>query len=320
MTSSSVGTKEAMMSDQADEFLKKLGMKGEQPKDAWLDLIRPTTVSLILGCKGAGKSGLGYFLLDKLSKAHSLLPIAVNLPREKQYLLPADYAIKTLEELKHTQDAIALIDEGTTMLPAGQRKLEEMVKSFVALSRQRHQIIIFIFHASSDVGSRILRGVDAILLKEPSLRQIQYGSKDAFCRALLTEGKERFKSLTDMGEDTRKYTYVDCEKPPYRGMVKNDLPEYWSEELSEAWADVDTNAPLNLDTLLGKPAVQGLSTEERLRHYGVPPELNKAIIEMDRQYNLEELRAMCREKGLPTSGDKKKLASQLIMAEENNGK
>ena len=298
--------------DNISEFLKKMGMKAEQPKDVWLDLIRPTTVSLILGSKGAGKSGNGYYLVDKLSKAHSLLPIIVNLPREKQNLLPNDYVIKTLEELKHTQDAVALIDEGTTMLPAGQRKLEELVKSFVALSRQRHQIIIFIFHSSSDVGSRILRGVDAILIKEPSLRQIQYGSKDAFCRTLLTEAKERFKSLTDMGEDTRKYTYVDCEKPPYRGMVKNALPEYWSEELSEAWADVETGTPLDL--LLGKPAVQGLTTEERLHHYGVPPELYKEVIEMDRQYNLEELQAMCREKGLPTSGDKKKLASQLIMA------
>jgi len=309
-----------MERDDVSEFLKKMGMNNEQPKDVWLDLIRPTTVSLILGSKGAGKSGLGYLLLDKLSKSHSLLPIAVNLPREKQYLLPNHYTIKTLEELKHTQDAIALIDEGTTMMPAGQRKLEEMVKSFVALSRQRHQIIIFIFHASSDVGSRILRGVDAILLKEPSLRQIQYGSKDAFCRALLTEAKERFKSLADMGEDTRKYTYVDCEKPPYRGMVKNELPEYWTEELSEAWADTMDigTTTLTLDMLLGKPAVQGLTTEERLQHYGVPPELHKAVIEMDREHSLEELQNMCREKGLPTSGDKKKLASQLIMTEEDN--
>lgn len=308
------------MNDQAGEFLKKLGMKGdEQPKDMWLDLIRPSTVSLILGYKGTGKSGLGYLLLDKLSKAHSLLPIAVNLPREKRYLLPENYALKSLEELKHTQDAVALIDEGTTMLPAGQRKVEEMVKSFVALSRQRNQIIIFAFHSSSDVGSRILRGVDAILLKEPSLRQIQYGSKDNFCRALLTEAKERFKSLADMGEDTRKYTYVDCEKPPYRGMVKNELPEYWTEDLSKAWAD--TTEPHALSLILnipGTPLKQELSTEERLQTYGVPSELHKAVIEMDKKYNLEELRHLCREKGLPTTGDKKKLASALLM-EETDG-
>lgn len=310
------------MKDEAGEFLKKLGMKGdEQPKDMWLELIRPSTVSLILGYKGTGKSGLGYLLLDKLSKAHSLLPIAVNLPREKRYLLPENYAVKSLEELKHTQDAVALIDEGTTMMPAGQRKVEELVKSFVALSRQRHQIIIFIFHSSSDVGSRILRGVDAILLKEPSLRQIQYGSKDNFCRVLLTEAKERFKSLADMGEDTRKYTYVDCEKPPFRGMVKNELPEYWTNDLSEAWADITENHALALDILKipGTPLKQELSTEERLQVYGVPSEMHKAVIEMDKKYSLEELRNLCREKGLATTGDKKKLASALLMEETDDG-
>lgn len=309
------------MNDQASEFLKKLGMKGdEQPKDVWLELIRPASVSLILGNTGTGKSGLGYCLLDKLSKAHSLLPIAVNLPREKRYLLPENYAVKSLEELKHTQDAVALIDEGTTMLPAGERKLEEMVKSFAALSRQRNQIIIFIFHASSDVGGRILRGVGAILLKEPSLRQIQYGSKDVFCRAILTEAKERFKSLADMGEDTRKYTYVDCEKPQFRGMAKNDLPGYWTEDLSKAWADTTESHTLALDILSipGTPLQQELSTEERLQTYGVPSEMHKAVIEMDKKYNLEELREMCRGKGLPTAGDKKKLASILLM-EETDG-
>ena len=304
------------MSDQAGEFLKKLGMKGDQQKDMWLDLIRPTTVSLILGSKGSGKSALAYHLLEKSASAFGLLPIVVNLPREKQALLPDDFIIRTLDELKHTQDAVALVDEGTTMIPAGAQKLEEMVKSFVALSRQRNQIIIFIFHSSSDVGSRILRGVDAILVKEPSLRQIQFGAKDAFCRSLLTEAKDKFKALQDMGEDTRKYTYVDCEKPAFRGMLKNDLPGFWTDDLSKAWADVfESGSLITIDSLTGRQ----LTTEERLQQYKVPPELWKKVIDMDKEHSLEQLREMCRAKGLPTSGDKKKLASSLLLLEPPSG-
>lgn len=308
------------MADEAGEFLKKLGMKGEdKPKDQWLDFVRPSTVTLILGSKGSGKSGCGYYLLEKAGLHFQLTPVVVNLPRDKAALLPDYFNITTLEGLKHTQDCVALVDEGTTMIPAGQRKLEELVKSFVALSRQRNQIILFIFHASSDVGSRILRGMDNILIKEPSLRQIQYGSKDPFCRSLLTEAKERFKSLADMGEDTRRYTYVDCEKPAFRGMLKNGLPSFWTEDLSKAWADTD-NQLLTLDILNipGTPLKQELTTEERLLSYGAPAELHQAIIEMDRNHSLEELRNMCREKGLATTGDKKKLASQLLM-EETDG-
>lgn len=301
-----------------EQFLQSLGMGQGEEKDTWLDIVALATVSLILGKKGLGKSGLGYFLLDKVSRKHSLMPVAVNLPRDKQPLLPENYVITTLEELKHMGDVVALIDEGTTTLPAGQAKLEEMVKSFVALSRQRNQVIIFVFHASSDVGSRILRGVDNILVKQPSQRQIQYGSKDAFCRALLTEAKERFTSLAEIGEDPRKYTFVDAETPPFRGILKNDLPDFWTEELSKAWAETYDAATLNLDTLIGKPAVKPETTEERLLKQGVPRELHNAIINMDRDHSIEELRQMCRDKGLPTSGDKKKLAASLIMAEDKN--
>ena len=55
-----------------------------------------------------------------------------------------------------------------------------------------------------------------------------------------------------------------------------------------------------------------LTTEERLQSYGIPSELHKSVIEMDEKYSLEELRALCREKGLATTGDKKKLASSLM--------
>ena len=74
--------------DNIDGFLSRFqdGKQEGEHKDMWLELIRPTTVSLILGSKGAGKSGLGYLLLDKLSKAYSLMPIVVNQPREKQNL------------------------------------------------------------------------------------------------------------------------------------------------------------------------------------------------------------------------------------------
>ncbi|HUU65415.1 MAG TPA: hypothetical protein VMW37_04840 [Dehalococcoidales bacterium] len=302
-----------------EDFLSSFGMGQSEEKDTWLDIIRPTTVSLILGQKGLGKSGLGYFLVDKVSRQYSLTPVAVNLPRDKQPLLPEHYVIKTLEELKHTGDVVALIDEGTTTLPAGQAKLEELVKSFVALSRQRNQVIIFVFHASSDVGSRILRGVDNILIKRPSQRQIQYGSKDAYCRALLIEAKERFQSLAEIGEDPRKYTFVDAETPPFHGILKNDLPDFWTEDLSKAWADTYNSAMFTLESLNGKPAVQAQTTEQRLLKYGAPREIHERVISMDREHSIEELQQMCRDKGLPTSGDKKKLASSLIMSEGENG-
>lgn len=248
---------------EIDDILKNFGEPSEEPKDPegeisqrWHDLIKPTTVNIILGRKGTGKSALGYYLLETVGREHSLLPIVVNLPKAKQELLPNSFRIKSLEEVKRAPNSIVLIDEGTTTLPAGQAKLEEMIKGFQALSRQRNQIIIFIFHASSDVGSRILRGVDTILLKEPSKRQIQHGSKDNWWHDLLLEAKGKFKTVADMGEDKRKYTYVDCEEPELRILLVNPLCSFWTEELSCAWAGTEIEKGVNLFGMGHSPTPQ----------------------------------------------------------------
>lgn len=236
-----------MNKDSIDDFLKNLGMKAkknnqEEQSARWHEIVRPETVSVILGRKGMGKSALAYWLCEEISSKYNLLPVVINLPRERQHLLPASYVIRGLNDVPKLSDAFIIIDEGTTMLPAGQKKLEELVKGFVALSRQRNQIILFIFHASSDVGSRILRGVDTILLKEPSQRQIQHGSKDNWWRELLSEAKGKFKALADMGANPKEFTFVDSEEPEFRGALRNPLPSFWCDELSKAWAGVDTLA------------------------------------------------------------------------------
>ncbi|MFA5186445.1 MAG: hypothetical protein WC551_08220 [Patescibacteria group bacterium] len=205
----------------------------------WRKIITPESVAIILGRKGKGKSALAYWVSEYMAKTHSLLPVVINLPRERQHLLPPSYVIRELPDIPRISDAVVIIDEGTTMLPAGS-KLEDMIKGFVSLSRQRNQIILFIFHSSSDVGSRILRGVDAILIKEPSQRQIQHGSKDAWFRTLLSEAKDRFEALEDLKADPREYTFVDSEEPEFRGMLQNPLPSFWTDGLSKAWAGVDT--------------------------------------------------------------------------------
>jgi len=245
-----VGKIGGKLSDQANEFLKKLGMKGEQHR--WSQIIAPPKVVIIFGKKGGGKTGLGMYLLEKLGKDYNLLPVVVNFPRSKQELLPPTFAIKTLGEIKGCDNSVILIDEGSTLIPAGQAKLEEMIKAFSALSRQREQVIILIFHATADVGSRILRGVDTLIFKEPSLRQIQWGSKDEILRQLLLEAKEK---LANRGA---QYCYVDSDDPEFRDVLENPLPSFWSDKVSKAWAGVDTddNNAYNLFTMGSSPSPQ----------------------------------------------------------------
>lgn len=267
----------------------------------WYDLIKPTSVNIILGHKGKGKSALGYFLLESIGKHYDLLPIVVNFPHSKQHLLPDNFSIKTLDEVKGVDNSVVLIDEGTTMIPAGQAKLENMIKGFQALSRQRNQTIIFIFHASADVGSRILRGVDTILLKEPSRRQIEHGSKDSWWYELLLEAKGKFKTIADMGEDKRKFTYVDCEDPEFRVLLSSPLCSFWNEELSCAWAGVEIENGQQPEAKQLELSPEGL--RENMKAQG---------LEDPYWHNVSELRDMCRERGLSITGNKDDLVLRLF--------
>jgi hypothetical protein len=294
------------------------------------DLVLLPSTNVILGNVGAGKSGLAYYLLDALSKKYDLLPVVVNFPESKRNLLPEGYVIKTSEDLKKTGDCIAVIDEGTTTAPAGNKELEERMKSYNSLSRQRHMIIIYIYHSSSDVGSRILRGIyGAIMLKEPSARQIRYGSKDHWMRDILTTAKQKFKALQEIGEDTRAWTFVDTEKPEFQGMVKNELVPFWSTELSEAWAGVDVETQEPFTTRKGTPSIidmfkardtDGETIDQYFDRMGVPQEKRDLVCKLDGEYLLEDLQKICTEQGLPISGDKKHLVWRLMEAGYFEGK
>lgn len=208
----------------------------------WKDIVRPGTVNLIVGHKGKGKSGLGYYLLQEITPVYKLSPVVVNFPKEKQYLLPENYVVADLAAALAKENAIILIDEGTTQLPAG-GKLEEFIKACSSLTRQKDQVIIFIFHASRDIGSRILRGIDALMIKEPSRRQIEQGSKDKYFRDLLVRAKQEIRAQPG---ERRSITYIDSEEPEYTGLISNSLPEFWSEDLSKAWRGVALSSLLNL--------------------------------------------------------------------------
>jgi hypothetical protein len=235
----------------------------------WTKLIHPESANVILGKRRAGKSGLAYYLMEELGAAYSLQPCVVNFPRSKLHLLPSNFAAQNLDDGIQMNDAIVLVDEGTTQLPAGQRKLEELVKGAQALCGQRNQVIIFVFHASSDVGSRILRGLDAIIAKEPSTRQIQWGSKDDYFRDFLEQAKS---VLSTRG---KQFSYVDCEDREVRAIVRNPLPSFWSEELSRVWAGVtgDTDYNMNDDTLFEPYEDKYLATElrDKARAGGLSP-------------------------------------------------
>ena len=89
--------------------------------------------------------------------------------------------------------------------------------------------------------------------------------------------------------------------------------------MSEVIEDENAQRPVRRREASLRILVEGPTTEERLEAEvgelfpaGITGKILSKIIEFDRDHTLEEIRNMCREAGLSTSGDKKELAAKLI--------
>jgi len=313
--------------------------EGDKPKEvSWLDIIRPPKVIIILGYVGKGKSGLAYYLAERLIAETNFLGVVVNLPLNRAPLLPEKFVVKTLEEVEYCENSVVIIDEGTTKLPAG-NKLEELVKGYSSLCRQRNQVIILVFHSSRDAGSRILRGIGPIMIKEPSRRQIQFGSKDAWMKGLLETAKEKFKTIKEMGNDVREFVFVDSEEPEYQGIMRNPLPSFWCDDLSKAWAgssqDTSPSPPVKVKVpdkgqglaevqalfpgqiiILDGPESQAQLSPEESEAWQLPRLLpsyeDDQIMEVEAKWSKKDLQDIAEKNRLRRTGDKNLLVRKLL--------
>lgn len=160
------------------------------PQDAQLvQAIKHPSVVVIIGKRDAGKSALGYRILELLHPRAE--PYVVGLPATAQKLLP-DY-IGTVDRLEDVpRKAVALIDESyrkfhsRSSMESGGRN----VGSQINLSRQRGQTLIFIVQEARQLDVNIISQIDVLAIKElsdlsrdferPELRRFTDKARDAF--------------------------------------------------------------------------------------------------------------------------------------------
>jgi hypothetical protein len=243
--------------DDITEFLKKMGMRDDQQPQAnqWDSVIQPNSSYLIVGDVGTGKSALAYYLLETYSQKYNLLPTVVGLPRDKQVLLPSNFAIldDPSECTKH-ENTIAFIDEADLQLPIEDTKARQYVVNFLSLPRHRKQIFLLAFHFPRLVLGRYLPFFAAFLLKRPPYL-IEFAGKrqnDALTQ-MMERAEERFAELPSEA-DVVKHTYVVAPRIRWQGMLQNPLCSFWAQELSEVWSGTQVEPP--------KPKLELLPTQD----------------------------------------------------------
>lgn len=303
------------MNNQTDEFLKKLGMKGEQkePENDWLRIIEPNSSYLIVGDVGTGKSALAWYLLETISKKYDLLPAVVGLPRDKQTLIPSNFAILDKpSECTKMENAIIFIDEADLQLPIEDTKARSYIINLLSLPRHRKQIFLLAFHFPRLVMGRYLPFFSAFLHKRPPYL-IEFASKrqnDALTQ-MMYKAEERFAEYTTK-EDVVKHTYVVAPRIRWQGMLENGLASFWSQELSEVWAgvDIEQNKVYNLKF---QPVKRESQDQEPLNI----PNIDATDSSNPFWCTVEELKQKCVQRGLSTKGNKVDLVRRLFFSEQD---
>jgi len=206
----------------------------------WLRRIPHPSIVVILGKRGAGKSALGYKLLEHLRwTANSYV---VGLPKDARKYLPDWIGMTTnLEDVP--PKAIALVDEAYMPYHARSSMAAEAkaMSQLVNLSRQREQTLIFVSQEARQVDRNIASSANVIIFKDLGILQLEFDRREL--NKIAVKANEAFTAIIG---DKRRWAYVYSPDSDFMGLMENSLPTFWKEKLSHIFAvegEITARAP-----------------------------------------------------------------------------
>ncbi|MFH0970993.1 MAG: hypothetical protein V1835_00345 [Candidatus Micrarchaeota archaeon] len=188
-----------------------------------------STVGIILGARGTGKSALGMRILENVHAKRGRKVAALGFLKES---LPSWIKVVDKTELIEN-NSFVLVDEGGIVFSARQAMSDanKILSELLLISRHKDLSILFISQNSANLDVNAIRQADYLLLRKSSLLQ-----KD-FERKKIKEVYEGAKGLFEKyGKEKQKITYVYSDD--FRGMIANALPSFWTEAAGKAFKDL----------------------------------------------------------------------------------
>ncbi|NYZ74912.1 hypothetical protein H0O03_01470 [Candidatus Micrarchaeota archaeon] len=183
-----------------------------------------STVGIILGARGAGKSGLGLYLVENWA-ARGRKTFAMGFEGAR---LPA-----WVREAQRIEDvpnnSVLLVDEGGILFNSrdAMSDANKLLSKLLFIARHKDLSVAFISQNSANLEVNTIRQADYLLLKRPSLLQKDF--ERSKIKEIYDSVEDEFKKL---GAD-KGLTYVYSDK--FRGFASNPLPSFWTDKTSKAF-------------------------------------------------------------------------------------
>ena len=186
-------------------------------------LLNESLVLAIAGRRGSGKSGLGFRILENI---HAKINRPCFVLGVSGSVLPV--WIGSVDSLSGVSNrGVVLVDEGAVSFGSrnSMSKENKSLTELLATARHKDLTLIFITQNTGMIDKTVLNLCDVILFKEGSLLQekMERGAvKDLYKTASV--------ALSGV-DDKRAFCYVfDAQ---FEGLLKSDLPTFWSSKVSK---------------------------------------------------------------------------------------
>lgn len=195
------------------------------------DSIEHPSVYVITGSRGSGKSALAHRLGEQMAEREDIVPVAVGVPEHIQEKYPSQWVhVDDMDEAPG--DSIVIIDEAYLKFHARQSQKKENLKmgAYVNTSRHCNRTIVFVSQNSGHLDKMAVSEADGLMIKEPGTFHME------FERAQLRDITERAKDSYDQlpgNLDNREYVYAVSDN--FEGLVENDQPEWYGDEVSKSY-------------------------------------------------------------------------------------
>lgn len=201
------------------------GFKGDIDKFEHFVAKNPSTIGIILGARGTGKSAFGLKLLENLHVNSKKNFYAMGFKRKDM-----PQWIDIVEDVSSIKpNSYVLIDEGGILFSSRKSfsNANTLLSELLLIARHNDLSVIFISQNSANLEINAIRQADYLILKPSSLLQ-----KD-FERKKIKEIYDEVQKHFDGYKDVPGVTYIYSEQ--FKGFVTNPLPTFWSQKVSKSF-------------------------------------------------------------------------------------
>lgn len=190
-----------------------------------------STIMLVVGRRGSGKTALGMRLLEAFHKKinnRGLYAVGYNSAKLPLWIHKIDSVLDA------PSNSVVLVDEGAVVLSSrdSHNGTNKAVGKLMAVARHKNLSLILITQNSAMIDVNVLRLADTLIVKQPSLMQTRFERKEM--KALYDQTTPYFVDLKGIEQKQALYVIDD----EFEGFLKAGLPDFWTEKISKSFEDL----------------------------------------------------------------------------------